>query len=515
MAEFTGLRIAPAALAPTTVTLVWDKVPQAQGYAVFGGPIAPVMRKVRQTHVTLAGLLPHHEYRIGVRAIGAGVSAEINFITPLAKTVIDVLKPPYQVDPTGKTKATQALQQAIDDAQPGDCVWLPKGATVLSGALYLHSDMTLQVDGVLQGTSDPDDYLQAVTTSDDPYAGLIQSRYEGWEMKCFASLINAGVIDTSDRSRVVCHDLRIVGTGTIRGGGTILGDAQRARYSDLEKYPQYLSDGRAGRRVRGRLINLSQCHNVELAGLTIADPPAWTIHMIYCDTITSHGLHIQSRGVDNGDGWDPDSSRHCMIFDTTFDTGDDCIAIKSGKNPEGAILNLPTVDVQVFDLDILGGHGLAIGSEQSGGVQNVLIRDCTVHHTKLGVQLKAHQDRGGYIKQVLVQDCDLDSFNVQSVDYNADGEPAPTRPEISDITVVDTKIGGKQPAVKLVGFDDPAHYLKNIRLANVVVDGGDAKAIEMACVDGVELTNVVTPAGHTPSIEQDAATVLNVKLNEE
>lgn len=515
MAELTGLKLAPATLAATSVTLIWDKISQAQGYAVFGGPTAPLMRKARQTHVTIEGLLPHHEYRIGVRALGAGISGEISFITPKASHVIDVLQPPYAVDPTGSTKATAALQAAIDDAQAGDTVWLPAGATALSGALWLHSDMTLQIDGVLQGSVDPADYLQNDDPRTDRYAGLIQSRYEGWEMQCFASLLNAGEIDTQDRARVACHDLRIVGSGTIRGGGTALGEAQRALYTDLDLYPEYLSDGRPGRRVRGRLINLSQCRNVELAGLTIAEPPAWTVHMIYCDTITSHGLTIQSRGIENGDGWDPDSSKHCLLFDTTFDTGDDCIAIKSGKNPEGAVLNLPTEDVQVFDVVVLGGNGLAIGSEQSGGVADVLIRDCTVHHSRYGVQLKAHKDRGGYIKRVRVQDCDIDSFTVQSVDYNADGEPAPTRPEIADITVVNTKIGGLQPAIKLLGFDDPEHYLKAITLVDLVVDGGaNAKAIELACVDGVTLTNVLTAAGHTPSIDQDPATVLNVKLNE-
>ncbi len=100
--------------------------------------------------------------------------------------------------------------------------------------------------------------------------------------------------------------------------------------------------------------------------------------MIYCDTVTTHGIAIHPRGIDNGDGWNPDSSRNMMIFDTIFDTGDDCIAIKSGKNPDGNLVNIPTENVRIFDLQMLGGNGMAIGSEQSGGVDGVYMRDCII-----------------------------------------------------------------------------------------------------------------------------------------
>lgn len=78
--------------------------------------------------------------------------------------------------------------------------------------------------------------------------------------------------------------------------------------------------------------------------------PCWTIHMIYCDTFTTHEVNIKSRGIDNGDGWNPDSSRNLMIFDTTFGNGDDCIAIKSGKSPDGNRVNIPTRNVRIFVL---------------------------------------------------------------------------------------------------------------------------------------------------------------------
>jgi polygalacturonase len=113
----------------------------------------------------------------------------------------------------------------------------------------------------------------------------------------------------------------------------------------------------------------------------------------------THGVNIQSKGIDNGDGWDPDSSQNLLIFDTVFDTGDDCIAIKSGKNPEGNQINRPAKNIRLFDLAIRGGHGIAIGSEQSGGVENISFRDCQLTNTLYGLELKAQNDRGGYIRQ--------------------------------------------------------------------------------------------------------------------
>ena len=102
-------------------------------------------------------------------------------------------------------------------------------------------------------------------------------------------------------------------------------------------------------RVRGRLINMSNCQNVVTSGITMQFGPAWNIHMIYSKDITTCGCKIVSKGVWNGDGWDPDSSENCVVFNTEFRTHDDAIAIKSGKNPEGNVINRPTKNVYIFN----------------------------------------------------------------------------------------------------------------------------------------------------------------------
>ncbi|WP_261805876.1 glycosyl hydrolase family 28 protein [Lapidilactobacillus luobeiensis] len=485
-----GVKIAPATLSSSQVTLIWDR-PQEQGiqgYQVWQDEKMIERRSPNQTHVTVSSLKPETSYFFKVVVLLEHQLTKIIgtvTVTTMAKEVVfDVTQAPYNADKTGKTVCTEVIQQAINDCPPLGIVYLPKGATVLSGALELKDDLTLQIDGTLNGSLDPLDYL--VKAGDPAFKGqanaegLVRSRYEGWEMYCYRSLINAGYLDPNDRSKMVCHNVRVCGSGVIHGGGTALGEAMKSGYTDLEKYPQYLSDNIPGRRVRGRLLSFVQCQNVHLTGVTIENPSSWTVHLVYCDTVTTNGVSINSRGIDNGDGWDPDSTRNAMIFDTSFDTGDDCIAIKSGKNPEGNEIGIPTENVRIFDLKMLGGHGLAIGSEMSGGVADVQIHDCLIQGTNYGIELKAHNDRGGYIRNFTATHCLIDSFEAQSVDYNSDGTAAKELPVFADISLVDCQITGKQQAITLIGFSDQQNhrkgYLERILLKNLTLSAPTAAA---------------------------------------
>lgn len=100
--------------------------------------------------------------------------------------------------------------------------------------------------------------------------------------------------------------------------------------------------------------------------------------MVYCDNIQTDHCVFESEGVWNGDGWDPDSSTNCTLFASEFHTGDDAVAIKSGKNPEGNEIGRPCAHIKVFDCRIGYGHGICIGSEMSGGVEDVQIGTATL-----------------------------------------------------------------------------------------------------------------------------------------
>lgn len=522
--------LAPATLASDSLTLIWDKpldYADITGYAVYQDEVKIAETKHNKTHLTVKCLTADTMYRFRVEALssvfqkGERYSTKcLDIVTKKKGVVLDITKEPYCADTTGATICTQAIQRAINDCPSGGTVWIPKEAVILSGAIELKSNMTLQVDGVLKGSLDPNDYIYDAAdmhgykgrVNED---GLILSRYEGWEMYCYRSLINAGYLNPENRMEMTCENIRICGAGTIYGGGNELGTAMKQLYADKEKYPQYVSDGIGGRRTRGRLLGFIQCKNIHLTGVHIENPSCWTVHMIYCDTVTTHGVFIKSRGIDNGDGWDPDSSRNTMIFDTEFDTGDDCIAIKSGKNPDGNRVNMPTKNVRIFDLKMSGGNGMAIGSEQSGGISGIYMRDCVIQDTRYGLELKAHNSRGGYIKEVKMIDCLIDRFMAHSVNYNADGEAAPTLPYFRDIEIRNTVIAGSKRAVELIGFMEDGlanpeqHYVQHVLLEDVILGTKEDEEKEIylkACHD-ILFKKVKMNNGKEPLYTVDEKTV--------
>ncbi len=194
--------------------------------------------------------------------------------------------------------------------------------------------------------------------------------------------------------------------------------------------------------------------------------------MTYSDHVVTHGCHIVSEGVWNGDGWDPDSSTNCVLFDTQFSTGDDMVAIKSGKNPEGNRIGRPTKHIRIFGCSSDQGHGIAIGSEMSGGIEDVRIWDCDVSHSRNGINIKSTVKRGGYVRDVSVRDCVVAAVCIHSVTYNDDGEPAGEVPILEGFRFERLAILGRYwgqggdihqtDAIQIEGFDEPGHEIRDV-----------------------------------------------------
>ena len=475
---------APQTLRSDEVTLVWDKPDGRSGlsYQVLRDGV--VLATTTKTYFTANGLAPEHAYTFSVRTGGAGagpaaLASKALALRTLAKEpVVSVLDHGAVGD--GKTLNTRSLQAAIDACPKGGVVRVPQGV-FLSGALYLKSDMTLEIakGGVLKGSADPSDYL--------PFN---RNRFEGWEMETHASLLNAGKLDRAGPANI--RNLSIRGEGTISGGGGKLSDAI------MKKYPKRVD----GLRARGRLILLMNTENVEISGLKIEEPQCWTIHYIYSENVSLHGLDIRS-DVHNGDGIDPDSSNNSYIFNCSFDTGDDCIAIKSGKNPEGNAVNRPTVGVRVFDCDFIRGHGISIGSEMSGGVRDVLVEDCVAGPLLHGMQIKGTKERGGFVENVTVRNCDLRQITIYTeLPYNNDGAAAAVQPffrnfRFSDIDL--TKADPKKPAIIVNGFPAEGHRTSNVRFDNIKLAAGALVKIDRA--EDLVLSNVRTADDKAPVYE--------------
>ena len=257
-----------------------------------------------------------------------------------------------------------------------------------------------------------------------------------------------------------------------------------------------------GKRARGRLICLMNCSNVDIQGLAIENSPCWTLQYTYCSNVTCHDLNIKSEAP-NGDGIDPDSSVDSYIFNCIFHTSDDCIAIKSGKNPEGNIIGKPTENLWVTNCDFAEGISVSVGSEMSGGVRNILIRDCKLGNLSNGLQIKSTKERGGFVENLVVKDCELQLIKiVTSINFNMDGDAAPDMPVFRNIEFINidmTKADINKPVIFIEGFDDPEHYTKNVILKNIVLPE-NSKVYIRNCSDFI-FDNVLSATKQKPEYE--------------
>lgn len=157
--------------------------------------------------------------------------------------------------------------------------------------------------------------------------------------------------------------------------------------------------------LRPNFIQPYRCKNILIEGVRIIRSPMWEIHPVLSRNITVRGVHIATHGPNN-DGCDPESSRDILIEDCVFDTGDDCIAIKSGRNNDGRRLNVPSENIVIRNSKMLDGHGgVVLGSEISGGVRNVFIENCEMDSPNLdrALRFKNNAVRGGVLENVFMR----------------------------------------------------------------------------------------------------------------
>lgn len=463
-----------------------------------------VFGKTKKSHYEIRNLTPLTNYDIKI----IKVDAENNLISKLCdytvqttqvKTRIDVTKSPYSAVGDGVNNDTVAIQRALNDCKPNEVVYFPKG-TYLSGALKVRSntEIYIEVGAVLQGSVDLEDYLPKR-----------KSRFEGIENNCYGSLINIGELDKN--SGFTCENVIIRGGGIISGGGESLSrniiDYERKNLKDfLTENADYVkscenADTIPGR-ARGRLISVFNCKNIVLSNVTMQYGPAWNVHVTYSKDVTVYGCKIISQGVWNGDGFDPDSSEDCAIFDTEFYTHDDSVAIKSGKNPEGNVINRPSKNIYVFDC--YGRNGISIGSEISGGIDGVYVWDCDFSVSYGGMTIKTTKKRGGYIRNIFVNNCKFNTFTVYSdLPYNNDGESAGALTKIENIKLENVTLNGvrtyadgieeKLNCIELYGFDDEEFYLNNITLKNLTLrsyPNGQEQTLKIKNVKNLSVENV-------------------------
>lgn len=486
------------------ITVYFDRQPDLNGGHFLMFADQKEILKSNKTHFSYMGLNEDTEYFIEIKMYDANGSFvrsifEEKIRTKKTKKKIDISSAPYLAKGDGETLNTEAIQKALDDCTKDDFVYVPEG-TFLTGALNLHSDTELVIDGVLQGSENPDDYLPK-----------IKSRYEGIERMCFRSLINMGELDRNTSK--TCENIIIRGKGMISGGGTPLGEAMKdteienvRKFKEIEGRPVTPENERdiAGV-VRGRLINISSSENVIISGLKLYKGPAWNVHFIYSKNIITYNCSFNSKKVGNGDGWDPDSSENCVLFGCDFDTGDDIVAIKSGKNPEGDVIAKPAKNIYVFDCTSEKGGALAIGSEMSGGVSDVFIWDCDVSKCA-GFHIKAQPQRGGYVRNIHISDCITPRlWLLSSVAYNQYGIPSPDTPVFENfyfenIKITNYGIAWKQgyincTGLRIIGFDKKGYEIRNVHLKNITLAAkpdNSPQEVEITHANNIVIENLIS-----------------------
>lgn len=356
---------------------------------------------------------------------------------------------------------TSAIKAAIAAcaAAGGGRVVVPAGRFE-TGAIHLQSNVNLHLhdDAVLSFYTDTKHYL--------PY---VMTRWEGVELMGYSPLIYA----------YQQENIAITGKGILEGNGAVdawwpwKGNWERRNWEydasvDQEKTRNPLfAMAEQGAPVAARSFNENYlrppfiqpyaCKRVLIEGVTIRNSPFWLINPVLSEDVIVRSVNCISHGP-NSDGCNPESSNRVLIENCLFDTGDDCIALKSGRNNDGRRLATPVQNVVIQDCIMRSGHGgVVMGSEISGGARNIFARRCRMSSPNLarGIRIKTNSVRGGLIENVYIRDIEIGEVRDAIVInfYYEEGDAGNFMPEVRNLHISNLTVQKAQRAFELRGFE--------------------------------------------------------------
>ncbi|WP_057937400.1 glycoside hydrolase family 28 protein [Algoriphagus resistens] len=427
----------------------------------------------------------------------------------------------------GLTKNSEAFKTAIEAVNKagGGKVIVPRGVW-LTGPITLLSNVNLHLeDGALiRFSKDKDDYP------------LIETSFEGLSTIRCQSPINAHQVE----------NVAITGNGTIDGSGEVWRAVKKGKMTESQWknlvnsggivegtnwFPtqSYLNGHNAASSfnvpditdpkelekmkdfLRPVMVSIRKSKRVLLDGPTFQNSPAWNIHPLMSEDVIIRNLNVRNPWFSqNGDGLDLESCKNALIYNNTFDVGDDAICIKSGKDKDGRDRAIPTENVIIKNNVVYHGHGgVTIGSEMSSGVRNIHVSGCTFIGTDIGLRFKSTRGRGGVVENIWISDIDMVGIPTEAIGFNmfytgnspvieedqsAEDEArqedlVPVTEEtpvfrnifMKNITVTDSEV-----AAFFMGL--PEMQLENVRLENAILEA--KKGITAIDTDGLELINV-------------------------
>jgi polygalacturonase len=389
----------------------------------------------------------------------------------------DFLVTKYGAVPDGTTDCTDAFRRAIAacTAAGGGRV-VARGGVFLTGPIHLASRVNLHVaaGATLRFSRAPAAYLPPVLT-----------RFEGVELMNYSPLIYA----------LDAVDVAVTGAGTLDGQadddhwwgwkgsrepGWKAGDPNQKAARDRllamaeQGVPVEKRVFGTGDYLRSSFIQPYRCRNVLIEGVTIRSSPMWEIHPVLCTNVIVRRVTIDSHGPNN-DGCDPESCRDVLIEHCIFDTGDDCIAIKSGRNADGRRLKVPSENIIVRDCQMRDGHGgVTVGSEISGDCRFVYVERCRMDSPRLdrALRLKNNAMRGGTLEHIYMRDCVVGQLAdaVLQVDFlYEEGQKGEFIPVVRDVELRRVSSRKSKHALYLRGYEKAV--IDDIRVVDCQFDG--------------------------------------------
>jgi len=395
----------------------------------------------------------------------------------------------------GKTLNTEAFRKAIDDCNKsgGGRVIVPLG-TFLTGAIHLKSNVDLHLadSAKILFSRDPKDYP------------IVFTRWEGMELMNYSALIYA----------YGQENIAVTGNGTLDGNADaenwwgwnrgkpskqVLARAllQEANHKQTDPKTRIFGEGSF---LRPNFIQPYNCKNILISGIRMINSPMWNLNPVLCENVTVENVKVIAHGP-NTDGFDPESCKNVLLRNCYFDTGDDCIAIKSGRDEDGRRINRPAENHIIENCEMKDGHGgVGIGSEISGGAKNIYAINCIMNSPNLDriLRLKTSSSRGGIIENIFMKDIKVGTYKSAAVSMDMFYEqPGNFMPTIRNVWVenVDIEKGGEFGVYIRAYKESPVQnfkmvnctirdvktpiqvdYVKNMQLVNVTINGKLAQA---------------------------------------
>lgn len=362
-----------------------------------------------ESYTKASGAERHPDYR----GSWAQVPVILSRIQPpsFPELTLDVTQAPYGADAGGDTDSRPAIQRAIVDISRfgGGTVRVPPGRYFVDGPLHLENNVNLHLE---------EDAEIVFGTNYDKFLPQVLTRYEGTDVYNFSPLIYV----------YQKHNVAITGSGTFNGQsenswstwvpraedepldripGSVKNDWELAsRQMNNNNVPVFERRFERSDNLRTDFALFYDSENILLGGVHFVDSPFWVAHFYMSRNITVRNTKITSLNKNN-DGIDIESSEDVHIHDIEFRSGDDCIAIKSGRDLEGLRKMIPSRNIVVQNANCLADDMIALGSEASGGVRNVFIENSTGENLRKGFYLKANRNRGNQFEHIRMRNLTL------------------------------------------------------------------------------------------------------------